>query len=72
MREHIERFAQFDAAGLVFDIDPRKVSRAGLTQGRAPGTELPDTTPQDGGDGSGEETDDSDERDRRGRPKPVG
>jgi len=32
-----------DGLGLVLDSDPRKTSNAGLTQARAPGTELPDT-----------------------------
>lgn len=34
-----------DASELVFDSDPRKVSDAGLTQARAPGTELPSQSP---------------------------
>lgn len=32
-----------DELGLVYDTDPRKVSNAGLTQARAPGSTLPDT-----------------------------
>lgn len=41
-----------DELGLVHDTDPRKVSRAGLTQARAPGTTLPDVTggTEDGAD----------------------
>jgi lambda family phage portal protein len=36
--------AREDQLGLVSDSDPRKTSRAGLTQARPEGTELPDTT----------------------------
>ena len=39
--------ARADEHGFVFDSDARKTSAAGLTQGRAPGTELPDTSPGD-------------------------
>ncbi len=35
--------ARGDALGLVFDADPRKTSRAGLTQARPEGTTLPPT-----------------------------
>ncbi|PKR54410.1 phage portal protein [Thalassospira marina] len=37
----------FDDGGLVLDIDPRKVSRAGLTQARPDGTVLPPTNVED-------------------------
>lgn len=36
-----------DSLGLIFDSDPRKVSLAGLTQARAAGTKLPDSTSGD-------------------------
>lgn len=52
VEEQAAALAQTDALGLVLDTDPRKTSRAGLTQARAPGTELPDT----GAGGSGDET----------------
>ena len=50
--ERIEREAaadneRGDQLGLVFDSDARKTSAAGLTQARAPGTELPDTDPKE-------------------------
>lgn len=54
LAEQAEALAEVDAAKLVFDSDPRKTSRAGLTQARAPGTELPDTDGEgDGGEGTG-------------------
>lgn len=37
-----------DTLKLVLDSDPRKTSRAGLTQARAPGTALPNTEPEEG------------------------
>jgi capsid protein len=46
MREMGGPIKRFDEEGFVFDMDPRKVSRAGLTQGRSPGTELPNTDPE--------------------------
>lgn len=46
--EQVNEIAEFwkiiDALGLVFDSDPRKVSRAGLTQARPAGSELPGET----------------------------
>lgn len=42
-REQAEDNARADGLGLVHDTDPRKVSNAGLTQARAPGSSLPDT-----------------------------
>jgi len=40
----IERTNQeLDSKNIILDSDPRKVSAAGLTQARQPGTELPDT-----------------------------
>lgn len=43
LKEQADFLKLIDALGLVFDSDPRKVSAAGLTQARAPGSELPDT-----------------------------
>ncbi len=43
LREIIEWASKTDAAELVFDSDPRKVSNAGLTQARPPGTVVPPT-----------------------------
>lgn len=43
-RELAEDSARADALGLVLDSDPRKTSAAGLTQARAAGSSLPDTT----------------------------
>ena len=63
--------ANTDTAGLVFDIDPRKVSRAGLTQGRAPGTKLPDATPHDGSADAGDGDEEEDRGKGGGRLKPV-
>ena len=47
LAEQAEALAEADNAKLVLDSDPRKTSRAGLTQARQPGAELPDT----GGEG---------------------
>lgn len=41
--EQAEDNQRADEKGLVYDTDPRKVSNAGLTQARAPGSTLPDT-----------------------------
>lgn len=49
LEEQRDALAMGDDLGLVMDSDPRKTSRAGLTQGRAPGTELPDTDPKEAG-----------------------
>lgn len=43
IEQYREWNAAVDKAGLVLDTDPRKVSAAGLTQGRPVGTELPPT-----------------------------
>ena len=43
LQQYQEWNASIDAAGIVLDTDPRKVSAQGLTQGRPVGTELPPT-----------------------------
>lgn len=58
LTEQKDALAAADAAGLVLDSDPRKTSRAGLTQARQPGSELPDTTGEGNADadsGAGQE-----------------
>ena len=53
LAEQAEALAEADAAQLVLDSDPRKTSRAGLTQARQPGSELPNTDGEsDGGEGT--------------------
>jgi lambda family phage portal protein len=42
LQELADDFRKLDALELVLDCDPRKVSQAGLTQGRPAGTVLPD------------------------------
>lgn len=42
--------ADADARGQIFDSDPRKVSNAGLTQARAPGSTLPSSDSTDSSD----------------------
>ena len=55
LEEHSKALAEVDKLGLVLDSDPRKTSRAGLTQARAPGSELPGTDPDErvGSEGEG-------------------
>lgn len=48
LNEAAEHNRQIDDRGLVFDSDPRKVSGAGLTQARPPGTEIPSPEVSDG------------------------
>lgn len=54
LKEHAEALEVADELGLVIDSDPRKTSRAGLTQARPAGTELPNTDPNADGSASGE------------------
>jgi lambda family phage portal protein len=57
-----------DKLGLVLDSDPRKVSNAGLTQARAPGSKIPPTEDEDEEGGEDEDTadepSDDDEQDQ--------
>lgn len=46
MRDHIEDFDALDAAGLVFDTDPRRVAKAGTAQTVAPGDQQGGSAPQ--------------------------
>jgi lambda family phage portal protein len=71
-RQTAEDNARADELGLVHDSDPRKVSGAGLTQARTPGSRLPevnpaeldpDAEPQEGDEG--EEPADEREEDRQ-------
>lgn len=50
-----EEMVRMDELGLVFDTDPRKVSQAGLTQGRPAGTELVPPEVPDGEDSEEDE-----------------
>lgn len=57
-KEIAEDNARADRLGLVLDSDPRVVSQAGLTQARAPGSQIPEAgvfNPEDGGDPSDDE-----------------
>jgi len=61
--EHFEEIAEanaaLDAAGIVLDTDPRKVSRAGLTQARPDGSVLPPLTGSDEDSDEGNSENDS-------------
>lgn len=73
LREYAEDLKRLDELGITLDSDARKVSQAGLTQARPPGTELPDTTGDGGAAADGEDGGDgnADDNERRVTIRPV-